>query len=136
YTITFPADGAGNPLASNHTIASGPYAGLIGLLTPYTIDVTARSLAGGEVHVQRGLQTVAIPVFQFGMFSDVDLSFFAGPDFTFGGRVPTNGNLFLAQGDGATLHASDKVTGVGGVVPQRLSNGASTDTTPSHNGTV
>ena len=38
------------------------------------------------------------PVFQFGMFSDVDLSFFAGPNFDFGGRVHTNGNLFLAAG--------------------------------------
>ena len=37
------------------------------------------------------------------MFSDVDLSFFAGPNFNFGGRVHTNGTLFLAQGDGGTL---------------------------------
>ena len=46
------------------------------------------------------MQTVAIPVFQFGIFSENDLSFFAGPDFTFGGRVHTNQNLFLAQDDG------------------------------------
>ena len=29
-----------------------------------------------------------------------DLSFFAGPNFTFGGRIHTNGNLWLAQGTG------------------------------------
>ena len=49
------------------------------------------------------LQTVAIPVFQFGLFSENDLSFFAGPNFNFGGRVHSNANIFLAEGDGATL---------------------------------
>lgn len=134
YTIAFPADGGGNPVATNRTIASGPYEGLIGLMTPYTIDVTARSMAGGEVHVQRGLQTVAIPVFQFGMFSDVDLSFFAGANFNFGGRIHTNGNLFLSSG--ATLTLSDRVTAVGEVVRQNMSNGVSIDTAPVHNLTV
>jgi hypothetical protein len=50
------------------------------------------------VRLERELNTVAIPVFQFGIFSETDLSFFAGPNFNFGGRVHTNGNLFLASG--------------------------------------
>ena len=45
--------------------------------------------------LQRQVQVVAIPVFQFGIYSDSDLSFFAGPPFNFGGRVHTNGNLWL-----------------------------------------
>mgnify|MGYP003338928891 CR=1 FL=1 len=57
--------------------------------------------AGGEAHLKRAVDTVAIPVFQFGMFSDVDLSFHAGANFNFGGRIHTNGNLYLAQGGGA-----------------------------------
>lgn len=134
YTIAFTADGSGNPVATSRNITSGPYEGLIGLMTPYTIDVTAKSVAGGEVHVQRGLQTVAIPVFQFGIFSDVDLSFFAGPNFNFGGRVHTNGNLFLSSG--ATLTLSDRVTAVGEVVREAMSNGVSIDTAPVHNRTV
>jgi len=77
---------------------------------------------------------VAIPVFQFGMFSDVDLSFFAGPNFNFGGRVHTNGNLFLSSG--STLTLSDTVTAVGEIVRQELSNGVSIDTPSAHNGTV
>ena len=56
---------------------------------------------GGEAHLKRSMETVAIPVFQFGIFSDVDLSFHAGPNFNFGGRIHTNGNLYLAQGGGA-----------------------------------
>jgi hypothetical protein len=134
YKILFPANAQGNPVASARNIASGPYQGLVGLLTPYTIDVTARTAGGGEVHLQRSFQTVAIPVFQFGMFSDVDLSFFAGANFNFGGRVHTNGNLFLSSG--ATLTISDKVTAVGEIVRQELSNGQSIDTVPAHNLTV
>ena len=70
--------------------------------------MTAKTATGGEVHLVRTMEAVAIPVFQFGMFSDVDLSFFAGPNFDFGGRVHTNGNLFLSQGDGgdADAHAT------------------------------
>ena len=82
------------------------------------------------------MEAVAIPVFQFGMFSDVDLSFFAGPNFDFGGRVHTNGNLFLSQGDGATLTLSDKVTAVKEIIRQRLQNGVSIDTPSTHDGTV
>ena len=48
--------------------------------------------------MQRTLQTVAVPVFQFGMFSENDLSFFAGANFDFGGRVHTNEPLSRGQG--------------------------------------
>jgi hypothetical protein len=117
------------------TISTGPYQGLYALITKYTMDVTARTTTGGETHLQRETETVAIPVFQFGIFSDVDLSFFAGPNFNFGGRVHTNGNLFLAEGNGATLTLADKVTAVKEIVRQRLQNGVSIDAQP-HTGVV
>ena len=41
------------------------------LQTPYQIDVTAKTATGGEVHLVRTIEAVAIPVFQFGIFSDV-----------------------------------------------------------------
>ncbi|NDQ57914.1 MAG: hypothetical protein GZ088_12655 [Acidipila sp.] len=121
YAVTFPVDPNGNPLASNGTISKGPYQGFIGLITPFTMTVTASSLTGSEVRLRRTLETVAIPVFQFGIFSQTDLSYFPGPVFNFGGRVHTNGNLFLASG--ATLTLSDKVSAVGEVVRTNLSNG-------------
>jgi hypothetical protein len=123
-----------NPLATNHTILSGTYAGLVGLLTPYTLQVTSRTAAGSEARLQRTVQTVAIPVFQFGIFSDTDLSFFAGPNFDFGGRVHTNGNLWLAEGDGSTLTMRDKVTAAGEVVRTNLENGWPLAT--AYNGTI
>src|SRR5579864_7439630 len=138
FVIQFTPDpapsNAGNPLAQQHTILSGTYAGLVGLLTPYTMQVTSRTAFGSEARLQRTVQTVAIPVFQFGLFSDTDLSFFAGPNFDFGGRVHTNGNLWLAEGDGSTLTMRDKVTAVGEVVRTNLSNGWNTSN--SYNGTV
>jgi hypothetical protein len=121
YEITYPQDANGLPVATTRNILSGPYQGFVGMITPYTITVTARYADGSEARLRRVMQTVGIPVFQFGIFSENDLSFFAGPDFDFGGRVHTNGNLFLASG--ATLTLADRVTAVGEVVRTNLSNG-------------
>ncbi len=123
YQIEFPLDGSGKPRAETRTIPSGPYEGLVGLLTPYTMTSTAHTITGAEVRMRRTLQTVAVPVFQFGVFSETDLSFFAGPNFNFGGRVHTNGNLYLAEGSGAVLTLSNRVTAVGEVVRTNLING-------------
>ncbi len=84
--------------------------------------------------MRRTLQTVAVPVFQFGLFSENDLSFFAGPDFNFGGRVHTNANVYLASGNGTTLTLADRVTAVGEVIRTNLSNGWDTNT--NYTGTV
>jgi hypothetical protein len=69
------------------------------------------------------VQEVAVPIFEFGIFSDSDLSFYAGPNFAFGGRVHTNGNLFLAQDDGNTVLLDDHVTAAKDVIRAQLSNG-------------
>ena len=117
-----------DPINGTH-ISDGVYAGLMGIITPYRMVVTARTAGGSEVRMRRTMQTVAIPVFQFGIFSDNDLSFFAGPNFNFGGRVHTNQNLFLAQGTSGPLDQlllSDRVTAVGEIVRSHLSNGMPT----------
>ncbi|HXW63010.1 MAG TPA: PilX N-terminal domain-containing pilus assembly protein [Candidatus Acidoferrales bacterium] len=130
YQITFtPTPGAPTiPETSWGTIPTGTYAGLVGLMTPYTITVTARTPYGSEARLQREVQTVAIPIFQFGFFSQMDLSFFAGPNFNFGGRVHTNGNLWLAEGNGDTLTMTQKVTAAGEIISENLENGWQTTT--------
>lgn len=120
------------------TVPNGPFQGLQALLTPYQVNVTARATAdalGGaaEVKMRRVLQTAAVPVFQFGMFSENDLSFFPGADFDFGGRVHTNQNLYLAAT--TTLVMRDIVTAVGEVVRTYLPNGVAISTT-GHTGYV
>jgi hypothetical protein len=134
FTDTNPADGNPDQANPNGTqISSGAYQGLVGLITPYTIQVTARTTGNAEVRMQRVMQTVAIPVFQFGIYSENDLSFFAGPDFNFGGRVHSNQNLYLASG--ATLTLQDRVTAFGEIVRTHLPNGQATATS-GHAATV
>jgi hypothetical protein len=136
YLITFTpsASNAAIPASSFSTLTTGIYAGLVALATPYTLTVTAHSTYGSEVKLQRRVQTVAIPVFQFGIFSQTDLSFFAGPDFNFGGRVHTNGNLWLAEGDGSTMTLAQKVDAAGEIITANLENGW--PTTSGYNGVV
>src|SRR5271166_207590 len=134
YTITPGAvDANGNPAPTIATIKSGPYSGMTALLTEYTMVVNARTTEGREAKLQRTVQTVGIPVFQFGIFSSTDLSFFPGPNFNFGGRTQTNGNLFLASGSSLTL--SQPVTAFLNVIRTNLSNGFPT-TTGSYGGSV
>jgi hypothetical protein len=131
YSVTFTADtkagpNFGNPVPDDPTgtpITAGPYAGFMGIITTYPVTITARSKGGAEVRLRRELQTVAVPVFQFGVFSETDLTFYAGDDFNFGGRVQTNGNLFLSELTGATLTLADRVTAFKEVVRANLSNG-------------
>ncbi len=134
YTISFPADAQGNPISTVTTVSSGAFQGLVGLATPYTMTVTARLPDASEASLTRTLQTVAIPVFQFGIFSENDLSFFAGPSFNFGGRVHSNSNIFLAEGPGNTLTLADRVTSVGEIIRTNLANGNPSAT--QHGGTV
>jgi len=121
------------------TIPNGPFQGLQGLITPYVVNVTARSTGGAfgaaESRMRREIQTVAVPVFQFGVYSENDLSFFAGPDFDFGGRVHTNQNAYLAQDGSASLTLRDVFTAVGEVVRTHLANGVPISTS-GHRGYV
>ena len=125
YLISFTpsAANANIPASSFSTISTGTYAGLVALMTPYTLTVTAHTAYGSEVQLQRRVQTVGIPIFQFGIFSQTDLAFFAGPNFNFGGRVHTNGNLWLAEGTGSTLTLAQKVTAAGEIISSNLENG-------------
>jgi hypothetical protein len=121
----------------NGAVQNGPYQGLIALKKIYTMDAIAKTTGGGEVHLTRKLEAVAIPVFQFGTFSDVDLSLSAGGVFTFDGRIHTNGNLFMAAqtGSGWSTTLKDKVTAVGDIIRQRMQNGLKI-TDAGYNGTL
>lgn len=138
YDVTYRQAPNGDPLATYGTIESGPFAGLIANRTSYTLTVTARGReaadGSAEVRLERSMNTVAIPVFQFGVFSETDLSFFPGPAFNFGGRVHTNGNLFLASGNPGPITLAGAVTAVRDVIRTNLANGNAT--AGSHPGNV
>ncbi len=124
YVITPPTqqvDNAGNPVSRFSSISAGPEQGLSALTIPINLQVQATRPSGASVNMLRTVEIALIPVFQFGVFSDSDLSYFAGPHFGFEGRIHTNGNLFLAANAGP-LVADAKITAFGQVIRDRLAN--------------
>lgn len=113
-----------NGATTSNIISQGNDAGLTAELVPITMKVTAIRPSGAAVSMTRGVEAAIIPVFQFGVFSQSDLSYFAGPPFYFQGRVHTNGNLFLAANSGPLVFGS-KVTAVGQIIRDQLANGYS-----------
>ncbi|HEV2397381.1 MAG TPA: PilX N-terminal domain-containing pilus assembly protein [Candidatus Sulfotelmatobacter sp.] len=126
-----------NPCGSWDIVGAGSNQGMVATLIPFTLQVTATRAAGSgqtstdtaaatgaSVNLTRTVEVALLPAFEFGIFCDGDCDYFAGPNFNFGGRVHTNGNLFLASG--AKLTFTDKVAAVGQVVLDRLENGHST----------
>jgi hypothetical protein len=135
YVLHVTANPDGSPASHVQTISAGDFAGLSAQIIPINLDVTATRVSGTQAHMTRDVEVAQIPVFQFGVFSDSDLSYFAGPDFDFGGRVHTNGDLYLAEGTGATLTFHDKLTASGEIIRQTLVNGLPTSSNP-YTGTV
>lgn len=135
YVFHVTANPDGSPASHVQTISAGDFAGLSAQIIPINLDVTATRTTGAQAHMTRDVEVAQIPVFQFGVFSDSDLSYFAGPDFDFGGRVHTNGDLYLAEGNGATLTFHDKITAGGEIIRQTLVNGLPTGSNP-YTGTV
>jgi Tfp pilus assembly protein PilX len=141
-------DGAtSNPTGSWDIVGSGADQGMVATLIPYTLTVTATrastageasnnaaltNITGASVNLSRTVEVALLPAFEFGIFCDGDCDYFAGPNFNFGGRVHTNGNLFLASG--ANLTFTDKIAAVGQVITTQLENGWPTAT--DYGGTV
>lgn len=133
-----PCPNQPDPCGSWDIVGSGPNQGMVATLIPFTLQVIATRQAstgqvstystaaatGASVNLTRTVQVALLPAFEFGVFCDGDCDYFAGPDFNFGGRVHTNGNLFLAEGGKLTF--TDKIAAVGQVITDRLENGHST----------
>jgi Tfp pilus assembly protein PilX len=138
-SITWPnSDANGNPVGSWDIVGSGPDQGMVATLIPFNLQVTATrqggsgqvaantatAATGASVNMTRTVEVALLPAFEFGVFCDGDCDYFAGPNFNFGGRVHTNGNLFLASGSKLTF--TDKIAAVGQVIIDQLENGHAT----------
>jgi hypothetical protein len=133
-----PCPNAPDPCGSWDIVGAGPDQGMVATLIPFTLQVVATRQAssgqaatystaaatGAAVNLTRTVEVALLPAFEFGIFCDGDCDYFAGPNFNFGGRVHTNGNLFLASG--STLTFTDKIAAVGQVVLDQLENGHAT----------
>jgi Tfp pilus assembly protein PilX len=131
-SIVYPTDANGNPVNSWNTVSSGSNQGLYAEIIPMTLQVIATRPAGASVNITRKVEIALIPVFQFGVFCGYDCSYFPGPNFSFGGRVHTNQNLFLAAG--GDLVFNDKIAAYSEVVLDELENGHATSS--GYGGTI
>ncbi len=120
YSFNVATDANGNPVSYDGVVPqdSSGLGGLSAAIIPITLKATAQLNDGSstgtstklptQVRMLRKVEVALIPVFQFGVFSDMDLAYHAGPDFHFDGLVHTNGNLFLS-GQGTTIF-NDQIT--------------------------
>ena len=126
YSFTVP-NTSGSMDFEVRMVESDPNQGLMAEVNTMTLSVQASSSGGAVLTMTRDVQLARIPVFQFGVFSDGDLSYFSSVIFNMAGRVHTNGNLFLASGDSTTgLVFHSRITAVGEVIRQELANTEST----------
>jgi hypothetical protein len=89
----------------------------------WQLDTTATDRSNGvQVALRRKFLNNRIPIFQFGIFYDDDLEFHPGPRFDFGGRVHSNGSLFMQANDG--LYFSSKVSSGGHIFTDVSKNGS------------
>src|SRR5256885_509283 len=103
------------------TIAGGTFQGLNAIRDPWKLTTTVSSQAGTQVQLTRTFYNNRIPVFQFGMFYNDDLEISPGAAFSFGGRVHTNGNLYVRGG--GTLKFDSRVSASGEIVVDVARNG-------------
>ncbi len=136
YTLTPRTNPDGSLKTSYGLISSGSNAGLYAQILPIDLAVIAQRPLGDQVRMLRTVEVALIPVFQFGVFSDSDLSFFASPQLDFVGRVHTNGDLYLGVSSTATLTFHDNITAYGNVIRNQLPNGLSPSSSYNNDGTV
>jgi len=82
--------------ATVRTLSQGTYSGLYGLVKPFEVVSSGADLDfESGIRLVLGLEEALIPIFQFAVFYEYDLEIAPGPDMTLGGRVHTNGDLYL-----------------------------------------
>ena len=103
-------------------LPTGPFAGLYAKRDNWRLRTTATDNAGIQVQLTRNVLNNLVPIFQFGIFYDDNLEFHPGPRFDFGGRVHSNGSLFLQAGTG--LYFNSKVTAANFIYTDTSKNGS------------
>ncbi|MBK7934366.1 MAG: pilus assembly PilX N-terminal domain-containing protein [Acidobacteria bacterium] len=110
--------------ATKDVILTGEFfQGLNARRDEWQLDTVAQHKQNGvQVALRRKFLNNRVPIFQFGIFYDDDLEFHPGPRFDFGGRVHSNGSLFLQAGDG--VYFSSKVSTANHVFTDVSKNGS------------
>jgi hypothetical protein len=110
----------GRGIASNYVVLTGPYAGLRGYVSTYTLISDARELNRVQdvvAGVMEQVDLARIPIFQFAMYSSGDMEISCGQPFVVTGRVHSNNMLYVEPDNALTFQSS--VTAVGDILFQR-----------------
>jgi Tfp pilus assembly protein PilX len=114
-------------------LTGGSYSGLYALRDSWEVNSYATETSTDvKTQLRRRFYSDRIPIFQFGMFFEDDLELNRPPFFTFGGRVHSNGNLFITAqppswGDG--VYFNSRVTAAGEIVNDIWKPGTGTNFT-------
>jgi hypothetical protein len=110
----------GRGLASNYVVLTGPYAGLRGYVSTYTLVSDARQVNKLQDVVAGVLEQVdlaRIPIFQFALYSSGDMEISCGQPFSVTGRVHSNKMLYVEPDNALTFQSP--VTAVADILFQR-----------------
>jgi hypothetical protein len=110
----------GRGIASNYVVLTGPYAGLKGYVSSYTLVSDAREphrLQDVVAGVLEQVDLARIPIFQFAMYSSGDMEISCGQPFAVTGRVHSNKMLYVEPDNALTFQSA--VTAVGDILFQR-----------------
>lgn len=103
-------------------LSGGPFAGLYAKRDTWRLRTTATNNIGVQVQLTRNVLNNLVPIFQFGVFYDDNMEFHPGPRFDFGGRVHSNGSIFLQANTG--LYFSSKVSAANFIYTDVSKNGS------------
>ena len=110
-------------------IDTGPFAGLSATQDKWRLRTTTTDARSGiQVQLTRNILNNLIPIFQFGIFYNDDMELHPGARFDFGGRVHSNGSLFLMSKDTAGIYFSSRVSAVGEIIADVNRNGKAWNT--------
>src|SRR5262245_49288297 len=107
-------------MLTNYTVLTGPYAGLRGYVSTFTLVSNARevnSIQNVVAGVMEQADYAEIPIFQFAMYTSGDMEISCGQPFVVTGRVHSNRMLYVEPDSALTFQSS--VTAVGDILFQR-----------------
>ena len=98
--------------------------GVTMVIQPYTIDAEA-TIDQSTSRITRIVELTMTPIFQYMIFYDSDLEILPGPSMTLGGRVHTNGSMYLGTGNTLTVD-TQYFRATGGIYRERKDSGSTT----------
>jgi len=100
--------------AHQKTLTNGSYSGLYALATEYEVNSTGMTVnSQNKADLKLIVESDLIPLFQFAVFYELLLEIAPGPAMTLGGRVHSNGDIYIQSGNSLTVDS--RMTAAGNI---------------------